>query len=243
MWFLNGLRERIRAVIGLGVGAFLLLCFGAFLAFVISPRQALEWRRVNNLPQLDAEAYAALPAGEEALITGTLQGNQALTDDGLVAYIREIWEVEPPDPDSESEEPKGAWRLEEKAAPALTIAISGGTVITVPNADPSFAGNLHETLATGPGPLSARDGDRSLPDGSVRTRGFRDGDLITVLGRKASTGDLIPERLFAGDRVQLVEHIQSGARAAFTAGLVMIACAPLVLIGGTLAILFGRRRR
>jgi hypothetical protein len=74
-------------------------------------------------------------------------------------------------------------------------------------------------------------------------QGFSNGDLVTVVGSKASTGDLIPLKLFGGDRVQLIENIRSSAQTMFTVGIVMMICSPLVLVLGVLGALFGRRRR
>jgi len=79
-------------------------------------------------------------------------------------------------------------------------------------------------------------------DGTMRWRGFKDGDLLTVVGQKGSTGDLAPKRLFGGDRVQLVQDIRAGARAAFGIGIGLMICSPFVLVGGILAGLLGRRR-
>jgi hypothetical protein len=242
MKLLLGVRERINTVIGAGIAALLFLCMGIALAFFISPKQAVEWRRVEHLPLLDAGAYEALAAGEEMVITGNLQGNTPLTEDGLVAYIRDEWNVTPPDPSQDEDQPDGDWARIETAAPALVIAVPGGTVTTASSTSALFQGSLPETMVEGDSDLSATYSGQSLPDGTIRTRGFHDGDLITVHGQKGSTGDIIPERLFYGDRVQLVEHIRSGARAAFAIGIGMMICAPIVLVGGVVAAMFGRRR-
>jgi hypothetical protein len=115
-------------------------------------------------------------------------------------------------------------------------------VTTLAASTPTFGGSLHESQELGQGPESAEHEGEQLPEGTVRTRGFQDGDLITVVGNKGSSGDLAPDRLFGGDRVQLVEDIRAGARAAFVAGIAMMICAPLVLVIGVLAGLLGRRR-
>jgi hypothetical protein len=242
MKLLLGVRERIGAVIGVGVVSVLFLCMGIGLAFFISPKQAVEWRRVEHLPQLDAGAYEALAAGEEMVITGSLQGNAPLTEDGLVAYIRDQWNVTPPDPSQDEDQPDGDWSRIETAAPALVIAVPGGTVMTASSNSALFQGSIPETTVEGDSDLSATYSGQSLPDGTIRTRGFHDGDLITVHGQKGSTGDIIPERLFYGDRVELVDYMRSGARASFAIGIGMMICAPIVFVGGVLAAVFGRRR-
>lgn len=242
MFLFREIQNRIGSAIAAGIAAVLLLICGAILAFVISPQQALEWRRIQNLPELDAAAYAATASGEAVAITGTLEGNEPAGENDLVAFYRDRWNVEPPDPEEEDDEPSGSWVRTETVAPPLTIAIGGGSVTTLAASSPTFGGNLHESRVLGDGPETAEYEGEQLPEGTVRTRGFQNGDLITVVGNKGSTGDLSPDRLYGGDRVQLVENIRAGARAAFVAGIAMMVCAPIVLVFGVLAGLFGRRR-
>jgi hypothetical protein len=241
MRLMRGIRERVGAVIGIGVASLMFLCFGIVLAFFVSPKQAVEWRRVERLPVLDAAAVEALAPGEELVITGHLDGNDPLTEDGLVAYVRDVWNVEPPDPDEDEDQPDGTWVRDETVAPSLQIAVAGGTIMTASGSSPRFEGGLPEAMVEGDGELSATYSGQSLPDGTIRTRGFRDGDLITVHGQKASTGEVLPERLFYGDRVQLVDHMRSGARAAFAIGIGMMICAPIFFVAGVAIAVFGRR--
>lgn len=240
MVLLQSIRERIGSAVAAVTGALLFLICGALLAFVISPQQALEWRRIQALPELDAASLAATASGEEVAITGILSGNEELTGDGLVAYKREQWKVKPPD--DEDDTASGSWEVIERVVPALAVDIRGGTVSTIPDDSASLSGSTHDTLERGSGTQTASYEGEQLPDGSVRTQGFKNGDLVTVIGRKATTGGIVPDRVFGGDRVQLVDSIRSGARAAFLFGIGMMICAPLVLVGGVLAGLFGRRR-
>jgi len=243
MFLFRGVRNRISSAVAAGIAAVFMLICGAIMAFVISPQQALEWRRVQSLPELDAAAFAATASGEAVAITGTLEGNEPAGENDLVAFYRDNWNVETPDPaEDEATEPSGTWVRTETVVPPLNIAVSGGTVTTLSASSPNFGGNLHESRVLGEGPETANDGDEELPEGTVRTRGFKNGDLITVVGDKGSSGDLAPKRLYGGDRVQLVENIRAGARAAFVAGIAMMICAPIVLVFGVLAGLFGRRR-
>lgn len=242
MLLLNNLRQRFGgAIFAVIAGIFMFIC-GAVAAFVISPQQALEWRRIQRLPQMDAASIAAAPIGEEIVISGTLIDNAPLTEDGLVAFIRDEWSVEPPDPDDEDDEPSGTWETLERNVPALSLQVSGGTIRTVPGATPSLSGSQHEVIVPGSGMEAEDFGDEVYADGTQRTRGFKNSDLVTVLGDKASTGDIAPKRLFGGDRVQLVDDIRAGARAAFAVGIGMMICAPIVAVGGVLASIFGRRR-
>jgi hypothetical protein len=242
MLLLRNIQQRIGSAIAAIIAAIGFLLCGAIMAFVVSPQQAAEWRRIEKLPVLDAASYAAAETGSQVAVTGTLDGNAPLTEDGMVAYIRARWDVEPADPDVEDDQPDGTWNTAEVAAPALILAIDGGSISTLPADSPTFGGSQHEQIVPGESTLVADDNGQSLPDGTLRTRGFMDGDLVTVVGQKGSTGDVAPTRLFGGDRVQLVENIRSGARAAFSIGIGLMICSPFVLVGGILAGLFGRRR-
>jgi hypothetical protein len=236
------IRERIGAAIGVAFAAACFLVMGIILAFVVSPQQALEWRRVQNLPLATASTVASAPAGTEIVISGTLADNPvALEGTEYVAYRIDEWQVSETTDDDGNTQRDGDWVTVDRSFPALTLSVEGGTARTTPADQVKLGGSLHEDLQRSSSSLEASDGGESVPDGSTRTQGLHNGDLVTVLGSKASTGDLIPDRLFGGDRVQLVESIRSGARAAFAIGIGMMICSPVVLVGGMLAALFGRQ--
>ena len=219
------------------------------MAFVISPQQAVEWRRINNLPELDVNSFQAVASGEELAVTGRLEGNPLLTEEGLVAYVSERWDVDPgeqAEDDSEPDEPSGSWNEIETVAPALAIAINGGGVTTVTVTDVTTGGIMMTTpieQGKGSGSLAADFEGVVVLDGSTRERGYRNGDLITIVGRKTSTGEILPERFYGGDRVALVEEIRQGARFLFMFGIASMICAPIILVIGILSALFGRSQR
>lgn len=247
MVLLQNIRGRVGAAIGAGFAAVCFLAFGALLAFVLSPQQAMEWRRIEGLPELDAAAYAATGIGEEVALTGTLTDNAAQVSEELVAYVREQWEIEPAnrtDDSTSNDEPEGSWNTVETVVPALTIAINGGNIKTISVGSATLGGNMRETaIQQGRGSEKADYNGQQLPEGSTRMRGFANGDVVTIVGHKASTGDVTPERIFGGDRVQLIENIRSGARTMFAIGIGMMICAPIVLVAGVLGALFGRRSK
>ncbi len=241
----GGISRRIMGIVGVVIATVFIAICGAVMAFVLAPQQALEAGRIEGLPQLTAQTFAQTAAGRDVAITGTLQGNEKLTQDGLVAYTREQWEVTESSATSSSSSQRstsGTWKRIETKAPALTIAMSDGTVHTLAAEQPDFGGALQVSTVKGTGSLSATDNGESLPDGSVRTSGLVDGMLVTVVGTKATTGDIAPDRLFAGDRVALVADIRATAQGLLTAGLIMLGCSPLFLIVGIVGVIFGHRR-
>src|SRR5438046_2696990 len=123
MNLLQGVGNRIGAVVGAVIAAIFMLLCGAILAFVVSPGQALEWRRIQNLPELDANGVAALPAGQDLAVTGHLSGNEALTGDGLVLYSREKWTVKQSSNENDNT-PHGTWETVEEKFPDLSVDMS-----------------------------------------------------------------------------------------------------------------------
>ena len=241
MGLIAQIRERIGSAFAAVLAAICFLAFGAVMAFVISPQQAAEWRRIQNLPELTASTFASTATGEEVAVTGTLEGNAPLNAYNHVAYTVDEWRVDPPDEDDST--PVGSWSSIETVVPELSVAISGGTISTTGVNSATMGGNLDEIVDEAFSSQTAKYDGRDLGEGSLRIRGFREGNLITVVGNKASTGDLIPERLYGGDRVQLVDSIRASARTTFIIGIVMMVISPLVLVGGLIGAAFGKRRR
>jgi len=242
----RGIQERISgAAFGVIAGVGVFLC-GALMAFVISPQQAIEWRKIQGLPELDANGVQAAPSGQEIAMTGYLAGNTAVTADGLVAYEKHQWTVRTStstSEDGETSTPTGSWDALETNIPVLNVNISGGTVSTVAATSVNIGGNYQQTIERGTSNVTADYDGSPLPEGSIRTQGFRDGDLVTIVGNKSSVGGVTPERIYGGDRNQLVEDIRGGARALFASGVGMMICAPILAAAIIVASIFGKRRR
>ncbi len=240
------MRERIGSAVAAVIGSVALLGCGLFFALFLAPQQKLEARRIERLPVLDAANLDQSAPGDEVLFTGHLEDNPSiLEDENFVAYFLEEWQVTVPDydPEEPDREPEGDWVTLETRIPDLQAEISGGSVTILKSDSATLTGPLHEVISYGQSNLTAPYEDQWLPDGSQRIRGFYDRDLITVLGQKATVSGVIPTELFAGDRVAFVESKHAAAKGLLIAGIAMIGCAPVVLIGGGLAALFGRRRR
>jgi hypothetical protein len=237
------LRERIRAVIAAIVGAIFFCICGSLLTFVIAPGQALEANRIGNLPEMDAAYVAAAEAGDDILVSGRLEDNPFVDEGGFVSYELAEWQVTPADPEDENPQARGSWVIVETVAPDLNLNLEGGTLLILASPSVNFSGQLHDEMILGDGPEEAEDNGELLAEGSLRVEGFFDGDLVTVLGTKASTGGIIPEDLFGGDRQAFEQGEVDAARGLLFAGICFMVFAPIVLVGGILAAVFGRRRR
>jgi hypothetical protein len=238
--FMDKIRQRKGAVIGGVLGSAVFCIMGAFFIFGLSSKDRGDLQRVQALPQLDAAAFDAAPAGEEVLIGGTLQGNEAVSPQGYVAYVQESWDVTW---DTTRDKNEGDWDLIERQIPALTIATTGGTLTTAAVADDvELAGLLEEDLQRGNGSQTAYYGGSQLPEGSVRTRGFLDGSQITVVGVKQADGSLTPDVLYAGDRAMLEGYYHRGAQAGLIIGLVLLACSPLTIALTLLSVFLAKNK-
>ncbi len=239
------LRQRLGAALGVFVGAFACCACGLLATFVFAPGQALEAGRIARLPQMDATTVTSAAPGDELLITGVLSENAPLNAGSrLVAYNEQIWEVTVTEVDDDRSV-RGAWSTPATTVvPALTLDLGGNLVeIRAVNAVRLTGDLLREEIVRGAedAETTAYEG-QPLPEGSQRYQGLADGDLVTVLGQKAAAGGVLPEQIFAGDRVAFEATQSQSAAAILNMGICSLVMAPVVLIGGLLGVAFWRRR-
>lgn len=234
-------RQRLNLVLVV-TALSLFCCFcGGLMAFVIAPGQAIQASRIARMPQMDAEMVRDAAAGDPLLISGTLAGNTPLLNHtDLVAYREDQWLVTVPS--ASDADPSGRWQTVRTVVPQLTFTVNDQSLTILGAEDVRLGGPLHEVILTTDSPTRAAFEGESLPDGTQRFQGFRNGDVITILGSKASTGDIIPEQLFLGDRVSFVESQRNAASALLYSGLCMMLLSPIILVGGLLYATFGRHR-
>jgi hypothetical protein len=240
----HALRQRLNAVVAaVAASAGCCLC-GLVMTFVMAPRQALHASSIARLPLMGlAEVQAAAP-GDTLLVTGLLAGNSpARAGSDLVAYTVDEWSVTlPVAEDSPDAPPRGAWKSHETQTAALTLELDGQPLELLSATGVRIDGALHEELVPGDSQIMADDNGEPRPDGTLRYRGLADGDLATVLGEKATTGGVTPEELFAGDRTAFEASQRAAASNFLIGGIALLLTAPVILVGGMLAALLGRRR-
>lgn len=236
------LRQRLNTVLLALLFSILCCMSGALMSFVFSPAQAFQAMRISRLPQMDAQVIQTTAPGETLLFTATLAENAPVENRlDFVAYSVEEWRVTVPEDGRTDSEPYGQWQFGETVVPALTVHLEGQTFSLHRAEGVQLSGALHEKVVRSDAALQAPDNGELLPDGTRRYRGLMNGDLVTVLGKKAGDGGVIPEHLFAGDRVAFEESQWQAAQGLFTAGLCTMAMAPFVLIGGLLYALLRRK--
>ncbi len=238
--FFARIRERITGVITLAVLSVGMFACGAVMAFIISPQQAIEWRRLDNLPVTTAGSFESAPEGTEMIVTGTLNDNTVF-DNGLVMYEVDEWTVDR-DTDSEGDVTyDGTWHSVEAQYPQLNMDLDGSPVTILAVSNLRLFGALQESMVDGNGQYSDSYNGQNLRDGARRTRGVADGALVTVLGTRTSSGGISPDRLFVGDRTQMIEALQDQARGLFIGGIGAMICAPVFFVLGVVAVVLGRR--
>ena len=246
MDFFGRIRERIGAVIATVIGSIVLLGCGLLFILFLAPRQKLEARRIEKMPIMDANIVESMKPGEDVLFTGRLQNNPEIVEgQKFIAYTLEVWDVTVPeyDPENPDGEPSGDWDLIEEQFPDLIINVDGKEVKVLSTNLVTINGPIHEILLSSDRGEQAKYDGEWLREGSQRYWGFYNGDLITVLGQKAASGGVVPDEYFAGDRVSFVESKHEAAKFMLIAGVAMIVCSPVALVGGVLTAAFGRRRR
>lgn len=239
------LRGRVKAVIGMVIVSLMFCVGGAASTFYLAPKQALNANRISNLPIMDAGFVSSSAAGSDILVTGYLKGDVANRDvPDFIAYTKEKWDVTITQNDEGKDNPpSGSWNLEEVVIPALTLDMNGSPVdILSSSEDIVYGEKIRDVFVDGTGSLQADYLDQKLHDGALRYQGFFDGDMATVLGKKASTGGVIPEEMFAGDRVEF-EKVQKERTAIYLyGGLLLMLCSPLVLVIGGISAAFGKQK-
>lgn len=239
----RSIRHRLNLVLFVALLSVGCCVCGGLTAFVIAPGQAIKASRIARMPMMDAEAVRVAAAGDPILITGTLAGNSPLRNDGeLVAYREERWLVTLPSSDSSQTDPSGRWETGDTLIPNLNLTLNDQVIALLASAEAQLSGPLHENLVLSDSTLRASHEGESLPDGSQRFSGLADGDVITVWGQKASTGGVIPEQLYRGDRVSFEAEQRNSASALFYSGLCAMLFSPLILLGGGAYVFFGRER-
>ncbi len=241
MWIFKSIRERFSRVFWTGLAAVALLGCGLTFILVISPQQKIQALQIERLPTMDGDDVAHSTGGDEILVTGHLVGEASPDAEGFVAYTLEEWVVSPADTSTPDAEPDGEWQEIRQIIPPLSLTIGNDSIPLLGAKGAKLSGPMHEKLIIGDSQEYAEYNDEPLPDGSLRYSGFHNGDLVTVWGKKASSEGVIPDEYYAGDRVAFVESQHAEAKGALIGGICMLALAPIVLVGGILSAVFGKR--
>ena len=238
------LRNRFKAVLGSFIAAISVFACGAVMTFVLAPNQAILAYKVSRMPMMTEQSVESIAAGGDILITGYLIGDAPTPSlPEFIAYTEDTWKVTVTQDDNGNDNtPSGSWSRVQTVFPELILEMNDAPILIRASNSASLSGSLHEKVVDGNGILQADYEGQLLHDGASLYRGFASGDLITILGKKASVGGVIPEQVFGGDRVSFEEYQRNLASSYLVMGVAFMLCSPLVLVIGILAALFGPKR-
>jgi hypothetical protein len=209
--------------------ALFFLTMGAALTFWVAPRVGEESQEISHLPELDLAAYRATAPGTRVAVTGVLQDNEEFSG-GYVAVARTIWMLSPED------DTEGVWRDMGTYVPHLTVAIEGGTITTDRGVGVLLTGAMHEETILPDSGTPSEDGEPV--EGTIQARGLRNGDLVTIIGVKTDTGELLPDEVYGGSREEMIVERRQPSQVWLVIGPALMVFA--VIIG---VLLEARRRR
>ena len=240
---LAALRQRIGAAFGVLIISLLCCLGGVLMTFVFAPGQAVQASRISHLPVMDAQSVNVASAGDFILITGNLQGTpQAVGDSSFIAYGSERWSVSIPSADDDGPStPTGSWTSQPAIVPELTLDMNGQSVDIHSASGVRLSGSLHGLEISAENTVTANYDGQPVSDGTMRYHGIKNGELVTVYGKKAPSGGVNPEQLFAGDRAAFEESQHQATTGFLYSGICLFVLAPIVLIGGLIAVVFRRR--
>ena len=184
------------------VGA-LLIVGGCWLFFSDSPHA--ESARVASLPVVQPGSVRELPSTTAVLLEGQLMAREALGPEGFVVYEKEQYLRTETEGAS-----KGTERWQALSVPGVLIGVaSNGAAVPVCNRDYAIASPPHQWQS------DVLPSYRDLLHSTLRLRGFKSGDQLTVdghvLGSPASgTQCLEAKTIFGGGQHAYVEHIRQG---------------------------------
>jgi len=209
----EGRKRRIR-VIPLVVGG--LFALVGLVLGLAELKVGLFWeseaRRIASYPVLVGPGFEAMAPGEHAVVVGVLEGN-AVLEHGLVAFSREQWNVERHEwgPDAEDRDTwSGSWRSLETRMPGLAVSLDGDIVHTAGrDSGVRMEGRRHQIIYQRSQSGRLVDG---ISAGSLRIIGYKNGQLVTLVGEKDANGTLIPEVLYGGKRAQLLSARRDSGR-------------------------------
>ncbi len=196
----NNIGFIVLAVIGL---IFVLL--GIFAGLIQAKRTLDEAGSISTLPVFDRQTLESARTGTEVIFTGILDDNSADADvGGLIIYIEEIWAVRYNDSEG-SEGWEGSWNRLNTFLPNTGVTLNGGKVMLTKGQNVVIDQTLHEfKLAV---PRDGREVD-GIKEGSIRHRGYKAGDEITVVGEKEEFA-VAAGRIFGGNRAAFERHLSN----------------------------------
>ena len=221
----RGKRKRLAVRVILILGA-LMCAAGTWLIF--SRGQSQELTRVAGLERVEPGRFQQLPAAAEVLLEGRLVTREPVGPQGFVAYTEQYFLRRETQGANRGREQWG-----ERDVPRPLIAVEqSGHVVELCNRDYLLL-RLPHSWQSG---TTLRAGDL-VREGTVRRRGFKVGDALTVDGRVLPKGEkscILAKAISGGDAVAYIETQREGVLALRIVGAVFAGLGAVVLGIGAL---------
>ena len=219
----NGKRKRLIARVLLILAA---LLGGAGIWLLFSRGQTQEVTRVTGLERVEPGRFQQLPAGAEVLLEGRLVARGPVGPQGFVVYTEQYFLRR-----ETSGANRGREQWGERAVPRPTIALEqGGHVVELCNRDYSLLHLAHDWQSD----TTLRSGDL-VHEATLRRRGFKVGDALTVDGRvQVSDAErcILAKAVSGGDALLYIEAQREGVIVLRVVGAVFAGLGAILLILG-----------
>lgn len=231
----------MRQISALGlalIGIFALLCIGgvgALCSLAIAPALNEEADKIAELP-----TTPDVQTGEKAALTGDLSGNTLITSDpdipNIAAYKVVAYRIEKYTTSTSGSGSKRrtthSWKTYKTVINTLKLDVDGTAVSFYASDGIDISGDMHNFQE-----------QTVLTSGDLRVVGFRDGDRVTIVGKRMGD-EFMAEKLHGGTRGDLVSDTRTAAKVFRYLGFGTMACGGLVAVGliGTAILLVWRKK-
>ena len=211
---------QVKSKVGfiiLGAIGLIFIVLGIFASLIQANRTMDEAGSIRSMPAFDLQAIESAIPGTAVIFTGILDENVAFADvGGLIIYIEEVWAVKYNDSEG-SEGWEGSWDWQNTLLPDTGVIVNGEKVMITKGQDVVIDQALHEFKLAVP-----RDGREveGIKEGSLRHRGFKAGDEITVVGEKEDAS-VVAVRVFGGNRAALEQYLANQVTGLRITGVVL----------------------
>ncbi len=239
-------------------GAFLLVACCVFacaggLVFGLAGSYADDAQEIKDLAE-----FSAGSVNDKVYATGTITDSDTISNDStlgditqyeLVGYQVDRWDVTRGTSSGSGSSIRntsynGTWQ--DVSSAFNQFVLDNGELTVAPNDSISIDGDVHEYLLPGSGGNGYSDtyDGQSVKDGTLRLQGFKNGDLITVMGIRRDGQVLNAEKLYGGNRDEWVADLENQAETSRNVGYILGVCGlcfliPAIVLAG--ASVFGRR--